>query len=89
MNNKNGISDKAYENDISTLITIEISYEKFYISNMSTLFKQNPPNQFLEKKKEKKHHDCSPINILKFQRQPHIHQLESTISKSLRDSSGQ
>ena len=51
MNNKNGISDKTYENDISTVITIEISYEKLYISNMSTLYKQNPPNQFLKKKK--------------------------------------
>ena len=78
--------------DISTLITIEINYEKLYISNMSTLFKQNPPNQFLKKKKKKKnqkHHHCSPINNLKFQRQPHIHPLESTISKSLRDSSSQ
>ena len=54
MKNKSGISDKTYENDISTLITIEISYEKLCISNMSTLFKQNPPNQFLKRKKKKK-----------------------------------
>ena len=54
MNNKNVISDKAYENDISTFITIEISYEKFYISDMSKLFKQNPQNQFLKKKKKKR-----------------------------------
>ena len=47
------ISDKAYENDISTLITIEISYKKLYISNMSTLYKQNPPNQFLKIKNKK------------------------------------
>ena len=52
MNNKSGISDKTYENDISTLITIEISYKKLYISNMNTLYKQNPPNQFLKKKKK-------------------------------------
>ena len=32
MNNKSGISDKTYENDISTLITIEISYEKLCIT---------------------------------------------------------
>ena len=56
---------------------------------MSTLFKQNPPNQFLKKEKRKKDHDCIPINILKFQRQPHIHPLESTISKSSRASSAQ
>ena len=54
MNNKNGINDKAYENDISTLITIEISYEKFYMPDMSKLFKQNPQNQFLKKKKKKR-----------------------------------
>ena len=89
MNNKSDINDKAYENDISTLITIEISYKKLYISNMNTLYKQNPPNQFLKKEKRKKDHDCIPINILKFQRQPHIHPLESTISKSSRASSAQ